>query len=136
MKIFIDENYPKSVFELLMSLHNLSGNNMYKIYRWGENKTTEEDLNNSIFLVIDYKNKGISIPYIKLSEDGYRTFVCKAGNANDFTRFGLALTLFTVWPLILKISEVNKGKFLYSFKYGGKRLNFKYIKNKIGSKNI
>ena len=123
MKIFVDENYPKSVFKLLKLLHNLSGNNKYQIYLWGENEEAEEDLNDSIFLVIDYKKKGISIPYEKLYEDGYRTFVCKAGKAGDFSRFGLAMTLFTVWPSIIEKSENNQGNFLYSFNYGGKRLN-------------
>ena len=126
MKIYIDENYPKSVFELLMSLHSLSGNNGYEIYRWGDYEVREEDLKDSIFLVIDYTERGISIPYIKLFEDGYRTFVCRAGNTDDFSRFGLAMTLFTVWRSILEKSEIDKGKFLYSFNYGRKRLNIKY----------
>lgn len=126
MKIYIDENYPKSVFELLKSLHSLSGNIGYEIYRWGDYEVREEDLKDSIFLVIDYTERGISIPYIKLFEDGYRTFVCKAGNTDDFSRFGLAMTLFTVWRTILEKSEIDKGKFLYSFNYGRKRLNIKY----------
>lgn len=126
MKIYIDENYPKSVFELLKSLHSLSGNNGYEIYRWGDYEVREEDLKDSIFLVIDYTERGISIPYIKLFEDGYRTFVCRAGNTDDFSRFGLAMTLFTVWRSILEKSEIDKGKFLYSFNYGRKRLNIKY----------
>jgi hypothetical protein len=126
MKIYIDENYPKSVFELLKSLHSLSGNNRYEIYRWGDYEVREEDLKDSIFLVIDYTERGISIPYIKLFEDGYRTFLCRAGNTDDFSRFGLAMTLFTVWRSILEKSEIDKGKFLYSFNYGRKRLNIKY----------
>lgn len=126
MRIYIDENYPKSVFELLESLHRLSGNNKYEIYRWGDKEFTGEELNDSIFLVLDFLSKGIEIPYVKLYEEGYRTFVCKVGNTEDFSRFGLALTLFTVWPSILEKSELNQDKFLYSFIYGGKRLNNKF----------
>lgn len=126
MKIFIDENYPKSVFELMKSLYSLSGNNGYEIFRWGDYEAREGDLKNSIFLVIDYSERGISIPYIKLFEDGYRTFVCRAGNTDDFSCFGLAMTLFTVWRLIIEKSETDTGIFLYSFNYGGKRLNAKY----------
>jgi hypothetical protein len=126
MKIYIDENYPKSVFDLLKSLHNLSGNNKYEIYRWGDKEVGEKDLKDSIFLVIDYREKGISIPYVKLYENGYRTFVCKAGNLDDFSRFGLAMTLFTVWPSILEKSKMNQDKFLYTFNYGGKKLKNKY----------
>lgn len=125
MRIYIDENYPKSVFDLLESLHNLSGNHKYEIHRWGDKEFTDEDLQDSIFLVMDFLKRGIEIPHIKLYEEGYRTFVCKAGNTKDFSRFGLALTLFTVWPTILEKSEDSEGKFLYSFKYGGKRLNCK-----------
>ena len=123
MKIFIDDNYPKSVFKLLKLLHELSGNSKYQIYQWGKNEEADEDLNDSIFLLIDFSKKGISIPYEKLFEDGYRTFVCKAGKTDSFSRFGLAMTLFTVWPSILEKSEDNQGKFLYSFNYGGKRLS-------------
>lgn len=126
MKIFIDENYPKTVFELIKSLHNLSGNDKYEISRWGDIQVLEDDLKDSVFLVIDFMEKGISIPYEKLFEDGYRTFVCKAKKSDDFSRFGLALTLFTVWPSILEKSESPQEKFLYSFKYGGKKLNLKH----------
>lgn len=126
MRIYIDDNYPKSVYELLESLHRLTGNSKYEIYRWGDNEVTEYDLQDSIFLVIDYTERGISIPYLKLFEDGYRTFVCKTKNRDDFSRFGLAMTLFTVWPSILEKSEIDLGKFLYSFNYAGKRLSNKY----------
>lgn len=126
MKIFIDENYPKTVFELIKSLHNLSGNDKYEISRWGDIEVREDDLKDSVFLVIDFMEKGISIPYERLFEDGYRTFVCKAKKSDDFSRFGLALTLFTVWPSILEKSESTQEKFLYSFKYGGKKLNNKH----------
>jgi len=126
MKIFIDENYGKTVISLIESLHCLSGNDKYKIFRWGEVEVKEEDLNDSVFLVIDFKEKGISITHEKLFEDGYRTFVCKTKKTDDFTRFGLALTLFTVWPSILKKSETNRNNFLYTFKYGGKKLNTKH----------
>lgn len=125
MKIFIDDNYPNSVIKLLESLHRLSGNRKYIISRWGNVELSGKELKESIFLVIDYESRGISIPFQKLYEDGYRTFVCKAANAKDFSRFELAMTLFTVWPLILKTSEEISDKFLYSFNYGGKRLTNK-----------
>lgn len=122
MKIYIDDNYPPKVIELLESLHNLSGNGEYVVSRWENEELPVEELKDSIFLVIDYESRGISIPFQKLYEEGYRTFVCKAAKAKKFSRFGLAMTLFTVWPSILKTSEDNEDKFLYSFKYGGSRL--------------
>lgn len=129
MRIYIDENYPKSVFNLLVSLHELSGNDKFKIYRWEDKEFTDEELKDSIFLVLDFLKKGLEIPNIKLFEEGYRTFVCKAGNAEDFSRFGLAMTLFTVWPSILEKSEEIDDKFLYTFNYGGRRLTNKSNKN-------
>lgn len=123
MKIYIDDNYPKSVIALIESLHKLSGNGSYIISRWGNEELSTKELKESIFLAIDYESKGVSIPFQKLYEDGYRTFLCKAANTSEFSRFGLAMTLFTVWPSILKTSEENQDKFLYSFKYGGKKLN-------------
>ncbi len=126
MKIYIDENYPRKVIDLLESLHKLSGNRKYIINRWGNRELSQEELKESIFLVIDYESKGISIPFQKLYEDGYRTFVCKAANTSEFSRFGLAMTLFTVWPSILEKSESSQKKFLYSFNYGGKRLSSRY----------
>jgi len=126
MKIVIDENYGKTVIKLIESLHCLSGNDKYKVFRWGDIEVKDEDLNDSVFLVIEFQEKGISIPYEKLFEDGYRTFVCKTKKSDDFTRFGLALTLFTVWPSILEKSESNCENFLYTFKYGGKKLSAKH----------
>jgi len=126
MKIYIDENYPNKVIELLESLHRLTGNGRYIINRWGNDELSHEELKGSIFLGIDYESKGVSIPFQKLYEDGYRIFVCKAANTSEFSRFRLAMTLFTVWPSLLKTSEKNQDKFLYSFNYGGKRLSCKF----------
>ena len=119
MKIYIDSNYPKPVVKLLEDVHNLQKQKKYEIERWGDYEINENDLNNSIFLVVDFQKKGISIPIIKQSEEGYKTIVCRVMD-DKIDRFEFAMTVLRVWPHIIEKSYSSNN--LFSFKYGGKNL--------------
>lgn len=122
MKIYIDSNYPRPVLKILEDVHNLQKLKLYEIERWEDNEITENDLKDSIFLVVDYQKKGISIPIIKQAEEGYKTIVCRIMD-NKIDRFEFMMTVLRVWPQIIENS--NSSNCLYSFRYGGKKLNCK-----------
>lgn len=119
MKIYIDSNYPRPVIKILEDVHQLQKEKRYEIERWDDSEINENDLKDSIFLVVDYQKKGISIPIIKQSEEGYKTIVCRVMD-EKIDRFEFAMTLLRVWPYIIEKAEsVNT---LFSFKYGGRNL--------------
>ena len=126
MKIYIDSNYPRPVLKILEDVHNLQKQRKYEIERWEDNEINENDLKDSIFLVVDFQKKGISIPIIKQSEEGYKTIVCRVMD-EKIDRFEFAMTVLRVWPHIIEKSD-SKDK-LFSFKYGGKKLRGVKIKN-------
>lgn len=120
MTIYIDSNYPRPVMKILEDVHNLQKLKYYEIKYWDDNEISENDLKNAIFLVVDYQKKGISIPIIKQAEEGYKTIVCRIREAK-IDRFEFMMTVLRVWPQIIQNS--NSSNCLYSFRYGGKKLN-------------
>ena len=121
MKIYIDSNYPRPIVQILENIHDLqNGKKNYHIVRWEEGDIDRNELTNSIFLVVDYQKKGISIPIIKQAEEGYKTIVCRISN-DKIDRFEFLMTVLRVWPQIIQNS--NSSNCLYSFRYGGKKLN-------------
>jgi len=118
--IYIDSNYPRPVLKILEDVHNLQKLKYYEIKCWDDNDITEKDLKNAIFLVVDYQKKGISIPIIKQAEEGYKTIVCRI-REDKIDRFEFMMTVLRVWPQIIQNS--NSSNCLYSFRYGGKKLN-------------
>lgn len=119
MKIYIDSNYPRPVVKILEDVHQLQKEKRYEIERWDDSEINENDLKDSIFLVVDYQKKGISIPIIKQSEEGYKTIVCRVMD-EKIDRFEFAMTLLRVWPYIIEKAESVDT--LFSFKYGGRNL--------------
>lgn len=119
MKIYIDSNYPRPVIKILEDVHNLQKLKCYEIERWDDNVFTENDLKDAIFLVVDYQKKGISIPIVKQSEEGYKTIVCRVMD-EKIDRFEFAMTVLRVWPHI--IDKALSNDTLFSFKYGGRNL--------------
>ena len=119
MKIYIDSNYPRPVIKILEDVHQLQKEKRYEIERWHDNEINENDLKDSIFLVVDYQKKGISIPIIKQAEEGYKTIVCRVMD-EKIDRFEFAMTVLRVWPHI--IEKAVSSDTLFSFRYGGKNL--------------
>lgn len=122
MNIYIDPNYPKRIREFLLNAHDLQKERKYVIREWTKVQYPRSELKNSIFLLIDHSNKGLSIPILKHYEDGYNVVVCKTGT-NKLDLFEFLMTVFRVWPFILEKSVMEQETFLYTFKYGGRKIS-------------
>ena len=121
LKIYIDTNYPLPVVQILESIHALQKEKQFEIVRWDEGDIPKNELETSIFLIVDYQIRGLSIPTLKQAEEGYKTIVCRI-TKKKIDRFELLMTVMRVWPFILEKRErLNKGTLL-TFKYGGRRL--------------
>lgn len=127
LKIYIDSNYPKPLVDILISISNLQKERNYEVIRWGEVKDDEIRLENSIFLVVDYNKRGLTIPIVKQAEDGYRTIVYKVTEEKP-DRFEHMMTVLRVWPFIFEKHHILNTSTLLTFKYGGRRL-LPYSKN-------
>ena len=78
----------------------------------------------------DKEKKGLSVSTLKHHESGYRIVACKLPKTK-FDFFELGMSVLRVWPYIIEKST-NKD-FLYTFKYGGKRLSGVKKKNQLQS---
>lgn len=121
LKIYVDTNYPRPVVQILESIHALQKDKHFEIVRWDDGDIPDNELENSIFLVIDYQKRGLSIPTLKQAEEGYKTIVCKIRD-KKIDRFELIMTIIRVWPFILEKKEQLNSSTLLTFKYGGRKL--------------
>lgn len=121
LKIYIDTNYPRPVVQILESIHALQKDKQFEIVRWDDGDIPENELETSIFLVVDYQKRGLSIPTLKQAEEGYKTIVCKI-KEKKIDRFELLMTVIRVWPFILEKKEQLNASTLLTFKYGGRKL--------------
>lgn len=123
LKIYIDPNYGKRVIDLLERTHQLQKEKKIELINWTGIDENTLDLKSSVFLLMDYEKKGLSVPTIKHYEDGYKVIAFKAGMVEKLDLFEFMMTVFRVWPFIIDKSKTNHDKFLYTFKYGGSRLS-------------
>ena len=121
LKIYIDTNYPRPVVQILESIHELQKVKQFEIVRWDDGNIPDTELENAIFLVIDYQKRGLSIPTLKQAEEGYKTIVCKI-RKKKIDRFELLMTVIRVWPFILEKKEQLTTSTLLTFNYGGRKL--------------
>lgn len=122
MTIYIAAEYPKPVLDIIEKIHSFQKKKKIEIKRWDKNTHASIDLKNSIFLEVDYQERGISIPIIKQASEGYKTIVCRCVN-ESIDRFEFIMTVFRVWPYIMEKATLENEESLFSFKYGGSRLS-------------
>jgi len=108
------------LIDVLFQIHQLQKIKRYEIICWNDQKVNERDLNNSVFLLVNYQKRGLEVPIIKHFEEGYRVIVCQAGFVENLDFFEFAMTVLRVWPRVIEVSEKESDIFLYTFKYGGK----------------
>lgn len=124
LRIYIDENYPKRLVDILVEVHELQREKCYELIHGSFPSAKKGELENAILLLLDNKKKkGLEIPTIKHYEDGGRVIACKAGFVEKFDRFEFAMTVLRVWPFIIDKANNEYEPFLYTFKYGGNRLS-------------
>lgn len=120
LKIYIHPNFSPKITAILYDLHELQKVKKYEIIKWQNLDEAEIDLKTSIFLMTDKEKKGLSVSTLKHYESGYRIVACKLPKTKlDF--FELGMSILRVWPFIIEKS--TNEDFLYTFKYGGKRLS-------------
>lgn len=122
LKIYIDANYPKRVVDILKSIEALQKDKQFEVIRWTDNIIKDNELDNSIFLVIDYQKRGLSIPVLKQAKDGFKTIVYRVTEKKP-ERFEHMMTILRVWPYIFEKKELLDNSTLLTFKYGGSRLS-------------
>lgn len=120
LKIYVHPNFSPKITSILYDLHELQKLKKYEIIKWQNLDEAEIDLKTSIFLMTDNEKKGLSVSTLKHHESGYRIVACKLPKTKyDF--FELGMSILRVWPSIIEKS--TKEDFLFTFKYGGKRLS-------------
>jgi len=119
LKIYIHPNFSPKITAILFGLHELQKVKRYEIIKWQNLDEDKIDLKTSIFLMTDKEKKGLSVSTLKHHENGYRIVACKLPKTKyDF--FELGMSVLRVWPYIIEKSAADN--FLYTFKYGGKKL--------------
>lgn len=124
IKIVFDPDYPTQIVNSFKKIHELQTQRSFEILIWDNEIINQIRLKEAIFLLFDYKNRGMDETIIKHFEEGYRIIVCKAYKMDDF--FELAMTLLRVWPFIIEKKNELESPFCYTFNYGGRRLKKKF----------
>lgn len=126
LKIYIHPNFSSKITAILYDLHELQKVKNYEIIKWQNLDEDKIDLKTAIFLMTDNEKKGLSVSTLKHHESGYRIVACKLPKTK-FDFFELGMSVLRVWPSIIEKS--TRGDFLFTFKYGGKRLSGVKLKN-------
>lgn len=122
LKIYIHPNFSSKITAILYEMHQLQKVKNIEIIKWQGLEEDKIDLNSSIFLMTDKQSKGLSVSTLKHHESGYRIVACKLPK-DKYDIFELGMSVLRVWPYIIERSITNQKKFLYTFNYGGRRLN-------------
>ena len=127
LKIYVDVNYPKALIDTLHKIHELQKVKRFEIVSWKDQNVSKKLLNSSVFLMVSNQKRGLEIPILKHFEEGYRLIVCQTGSAEKLDFFEFAMTVLRIWPRVIEALESENDVFLYTFKYGGKRLMKKKV---------
>jgi len=123
MRLYIDTNIPKSVFNAISSLQEIQFPQKYEVVRgkWLE----EYNIENTAVFLIDLNTKGTN-PTIDLHlREGFKVIAYKKPTNEAFNPYECALTFLGYWRRILSDIEENKKTILISFRNNGKY----YLKN-------
>lgn len=125
MRLYLDSNFPKSVFNVIVGLQQIQFPQKYEIVRgrWSEHYRTEDT---AVFL-INLNAKGTN-PVIDLHlRDGYKVIAYRKPVNESFDPYECALTLLGYWRRILTDIEQNEDVVLVTFRSKGK---YRLIKHK------
>lgn len=122
LKIYVHPNFSPKITAILYEMHQLQKVKNIEIIKWQNIDEDKLDLKSSIFLMTDKQSRGLSISILKHHESGYRVIACKLPK-DKYDMFELGMSVLRVWPYIIEKSILNQSKFLYTFNYGGRRLN-------------
>ncbi|MEQ8687679.1 MAG: hypothetical protein RIE86_20405 [Imperialibacter sp.] len=121
INIFFDADYPPALVESIQQIHELQSERIFEVDKWDNSRIEKVGHESSVFLLIDYKKRGVSEHIIKHVENGMRIFVCRAPGDLDYFEF--AMTILRVWPFIIEKGQEVKEPCCFTFSYGGRKLN-------------
>lgn len=120
MNVLFDKNYPKYLVDALQLIHKLDTQHLYRICYW--EKKNEKSKDNPIVFILDRGKKGLDITTMKHYEAGYRVFAFKLNSTQKIDLFNFSLTVLNLWPKVLEAVKVEESPFIYTYKYGGRKL--------------
>ena len=120
MKVLFDRNYPKYLVDALQLIHKLDTAKSYSVRYW--EKQDESAANNPIVFILDRSKKGLDITTLKHYEAGYRVFAFKLPGKQKIDLFNFSLTVLNLWPKVLNAVKVEETAFVYTYRYGGRKL--------------
>ena len=128
MDIYISRDFPNTLIEALQSIYDLQEEDhlKYKLKIWESGEVPDKDLLNSIVLMVDYGRKSLEWHITNHFQEGYRVIACRVGKVDQLDFFEWAITVLRVWPKIIEKSKEQQCPFLYSFNYGGRKLQPMY----------
>lgn len=126
LKIYIDKNFPKRLVEALCKIHDLQKVKEYELIHDSFTNINKEDTENAIFLLMDFKSRGLEITTLKHYEGGLRVIACKTGEVEKIDRFEFSMTVLRVWPFIIE----KQNKFILLFSSPSNMVAIDYPKTK------
>jgi hypothetical protein len=120
MKVLFDRNYPKYLLDALQLIHKLDTAQLYNIRYW--EKQDENETNNPVVFILDRGKRGLDITTLKHYEAGYRVFAFKLPGKQKIDLFNFSLTVLSLWPKVLETVKAEERPFVFTYKYGGRKL--------------
>lgn len=118
MRLYLDANIPKSVFNAINSLQQIQFPQQYEVVR-GQWSTEYKAEDTAVFLV-DLNSRGNN-PTVDLHlKDGYKVVAYKKPVNENFDPYECALTFMGYWRRILSDIEKNNSVVLISFRNNGR----------------
>ncbi len=119
MKVLFDANYPKYLVNALQLVHQLDTKELFAISYWQKEQQTSED---SVVFIFDRSKKGLDITTLKCYEAGYKVFAFKLPAKEKIDLFNFSLTVLNIWPKVLETVTDKQKPFIYTYRYGGRKL--------------
>ena len=118
MIIYLDENYPLELAEILNKLHSLSIEKDFEIvYRqdFGELKQKKP----CVFL-FDQSLRGLDLTTLQYFNEGLQVFVFKLHPKSKNDPFKFCLAILSLWPKFLSYLQNKQSPFVCSFTASGR----------------
>jgi len=118
MIIYLDENYPLELVEMLTKLHSLSTERKYEVvYRQNFEKVKQKKP--CVFL-FDQSIKGLDLTTLEYFNDGMQVFVFKLHPKSKNDPFKFCLAILSLWPKFLSYVQNKQSPFVCSFTSTGR----------------
>lgn len=118
MIIYIDENYPSELVEMLMKLHSLPGADSFEIiYR---QNFEEIKSSNPVVFIFDQKRRGLELTTLEYFNEGSKVFAFKLPPNSKHNPFKFCLALLSLYPKFLFYIKKKENPFVCSFTSSGR----------------